>query len=287
MTEIQALPARIAEKLAAFDTLEPEFEASFRYVQDVQGQRRFAEIPIVATVRYLHALWICERKDRLLSVPQTVDRYEGRRCLELLRQWHIGESADVVTFLQRKLDALPFGEITRQLEAARRQTNASHLAQRLEHGRLVLLNRGFNLHTALEPLFTLPEDQMREQVRSACQEYGHTPLQIEEQRQMLQSPLYAFVRHPALAQRNMVVMDRLGIQVTGGDADQPGNRSWTVARPTMPSGPYAEQVIRGYVPLTAPQHNNPAGVRFTDRPEPVDLLRQRQEEVTPEAGAAG
>jgi hypothetical protein len=36
----------------------------------------------------------------------------------------------------------------------------------------------------------------------------------------------------------------------------------------MPSGPYAEQVIAGYVALTAPQHNNPRGVRWMDRTEP-------------------
>lgn len=101
------LPAVIAEHLAAFERLQPEFAASFLYVQEVQGQRRHPTFPIEASVRYLHALWVCACKDRLLSAPRTMERYEGRRCLELLERWQTGESAGVVEFLQHKLETLP------------------------------------------------------------------------------------------------------------------------------------------------------------------------------------
>jgi hypothetical protein len=56
------------QKLAAFEQLQPEFEARFRFVQEVHGQRRFAAFPVASTVSYLHALWVCECKDRLLNV---------------------------------------------------------------------------------------------------------------------------------------------------------------------------------------------------------------------------
>ena len=144
---------------------------------------------------------------------------------------------------------------------------------------MVLLWRGMNLHQALEPIFTLPPEELVRQVRASCALYGLTPDQIEERRRALASPVYATgVRHPALARRNMQVMNRLGMQVTSDVADRPDHRSWRVLAPTAtmaasgPSAhgePYAEQVIADYVALTAPLHNNPAGVRFWDRPEPV------------------
>src|SRR5690242_15698501 len=107
------------QKLKAFDQLQTEFEASFLFIQQVHGQRRFSTFPVAETVHYLHALWICECKDRLLSIYKNIERYEGRYCLELLRRWQEGESADVVAFLQRKLDGLPFAELTRQIQEAR------------------------------------------------------------------------------------------------------------------------------------------------------------------------
>jgi hypothetical protein len=264
-----AVPALVAEKLAVFDRLAPEFEASFQYVQDMQGQRRFAAIAIAGIVRYLHALWVCDRKDRLLSVPRTIQRYEGGRCLELLRQWHGGESTAVVAFLQRKLDGLPFAEITRQLEAARGHPGGSGVVERLHRGRLVLLNRGFNLHHALDAIFTLSQEELMRQVHAACAEYGHGPTQIEGQLADLASRPYTYVRHPALAQRNMVIMDRLGVHLSEDVANRPGHRTWSVATAAMPSAPYAEEVIAGYVQLTAPRHNNPGGIRFVDRPEMI------------------
>lgn len=260
------LPALVEAKLEAFDRLEAEFADSFLFVQAVQGQRRFPAFPVALAVQYLHALWVCERKDRLLSVPGATERYEGQRCLELLRGWQQGESAEVVAFLQEKLDSLPLAECTRQLEAIRRQGQDGSLVERLSQGRLVLLQRGMNLLHALEPLFTLPEETIAQEVVAACRERGHTPEQIEAQLQELRAPLLSALPHPALARRNMQVMDRLGVLLTANAADRPGARSWKVAEPTMPPGPYAEQVIRGYVALTAPWHNNVLGRRFSDYP---------------------
>ena len=37
-----AVQTLVQQKLAAFDRLQPEFEASFRFVQEVHGQWRFA-----------------------------------------------------------------------------------------------------------------------------------------------------------------------------------------------------------------------------------------------------
>jgi hypothetical protein len=268
-SETATLPRLVAEKLAAFGRLEPDFEASFQYVQEMQGYWRFPALPAQATVRYLHALWICDCKDRLLGVPRTIERYEAHRCLELLARSQEGaERAELVAFLQHRLDTLDFAAITRQLEAARRAGQEA-IEQRLVHGRLVLLNRGMNLLRALEPLFTLSEQALLDEVRAACAQLGHTPAQIEQQLRDMETPLYAFVRHPTLAQRNMLVMDRLIRRMADNASDRPGGRTWRVAAPTMPDAPYAQQVIAGYVALTAPQHNNPRGVRFADRPELV------------------
>jgi hypothetical protein len=75
------------QKLEAFERLQPEFEASFHFVQQVHGQRRFSTFPVMESVHYLHALWICECKDRLLSIYKNIERFEGRYCLDLLRRW--------------------------------------------------------------------------------------------------------------------------------------------------------------------------------------------------------
>ncbi len=56
------------QKLEAFERLQPACEASFRFVQQAHGQQCFSAFPVAETVRYLHALWVCECKDRLLSV---------------------------------------------------------------------------------------------------------------------------------------------------------------------------------------------------------------------------
>lgn len=261
----QSLPPLVEEKLATFARIEQLFEVSFQFVQEVQGQRRFSTFPIAYTVGYLHALCVCDRKDRLLSVPRMGDRYEGEHCLELLRDWQNGHFTGVVQFLQRKLDGLTFAEVTRQLEAARLGSDLDAVALHLERGRLVLLRRGINLHLALEPIFSLRDHTVNQQVREACAYYGHTPEQIEEQLRELRSPAYAFVRHPALAQRNMVLMDRVGVRAAKAKAGYAEGELPLPDGQADGDGAFAEQLIESYVLLTAPGHNNPAGVRFTDR----------------------
>src|SRR5438105_12133661 len=103
MTTTPTTQELVNQKLQAFEQLQAEFEASFRFVQQVHGQQRFTSFPIADSVRYLHALWVCECKDRLLSIYKNITRYEGRYCLELLRFWQEGDAAGVVAFLQRKL----------------------------------------------------------------------------------------------------------------------------------------------------------------------------------------
>lgn len=272
MAEEIVLPSLIAQKLSAFDRLQPEFEASFHYIEDVQGQRRFPTFPVDAAVRYLHALWVCDCKDRLLSVPRTIARYEGKRCLELLEHWQAGEISGVVEFLQRKLDSQPFSVLTRQIEDLQRQGGESALIERLKHGRLILLNRAMNLMQALEPIFTLPPQQLLADMQAACAHYGHQPEQIKQQVQELQTNLYTFVAHPALVQRNMLVMNKLGIQITADTSDQPGRRSSRVGVPTMPEQPYAEEVIKGYVEMTSLLHNNLSVHRFVNPPAALDVF---------------
>src|SRR2546421_13027494 len=135
-------PILIEQKLDAFEQLQPEFEECFRYIQDVHGQKRFPTISVADSVHYLHALWICECKDRLLSIYKNIERYEGRYCLELLRFWQAGDTAGVVAFLDRKLDMLPLADITRQLQEARQLHKDDGLPERLARGRMVMLNRG-------------------------------------------------------------------------------------------------------------------------------------------------
>ncbi len=256
-----ALPDLTQQKLVAFEGIENEFIECFQYKEAVHGQRRFDKLPIVDTVRYLHALWVCERKDALLSVPYSKARYEGQRCLELLRDWQWPEhsSADVVTFLHRKLDMLEFAELTRQVEEAQR-AGKRHVAERLIHGRMILLNRNFNLSQALDAIFTIEPDDLEEQVRLACHHYGHTPEQIEQQLAEMRSPLYLRSPHPALARRNMEVMNHLGVSVTENAADRPGSRTDRVMSPTLPQPAYAEQMIIGEITLSSMAHNNPAAV---------------------------
>ena len=294
MADEIVMPSLITEKLATFERLQQEFEASFRYIQDVQGQRRFPTFPIDAAVRYLHALWVCECKDRLLSIPKTIERYEGMRCLELLERWQAGEIAGVVEFLQRKLDSQPFSILTRQIEDLQRQGGDSAsargeaenagaqrpqalaaegaLIERLKHGRLVLLNRAMNLMQALEPIFTLSPQQLLADMQAACAHYGHQPEQIARQVQEMRTDLYTFVGHPALVQKNMVMMNKLGIQGTADIADQPGRRSARVDAPTMPEQPYAQQVIKGYVEMTSLVHNNLSVHQFINPTAAIDVF---------------
>jgi hypothetical protein len=190
--------------------------------------------------------------------------------LRLLSRWHEGETADVVDFLQRKLDMMPFADLTRQIREARSHHKGDGLAHRLIDGRSVLLNRGMNLMQAFDAIFALPEEQLIGEVRAACAQYDHRPQQIERQLVELSTDLYAYAPSPLLAQRNMEVMNKMGVYVMNKPSDQPGNRSWRVLEPTVPPDSFAEHVIEGYVELTAPEHNNPRDVRFVDRPEYSD-----------------
>lgn len=267
-TTVPATRDLVNQKLAAFDRLQPEFEACFQFVQDVHGQRRFSTFPISYVVGYLHALWVCECKSALLSVYKTIKEYDGRYSLELLRRWQVEEdTASVVAFLYRKLDMLPLADITRQVHEATRWHKDDGLAQRLAHGRLVLLNRGMNLMRALESIFTLPEEDLFREVRIACEQYGHLPHQIEQQLAEMESPIYAYVPHQELASRNMQVMNKLGVNVTLRPSDLPGRRSWRVVTPIEPLSPYAEHVVVGYREIISPWFNNLKSDRFVDRPE--------------------
>jgi hypothetical protein len=247
-------PPLVIEKLARFKEISGEVLANFPYVQDVQGQRRFSAFPITATVHYLHALWICNCKDLLLSVPITgrrrkgsddrFERYEGQYALGLLREWQEGRSANLVEFLALKLDYAPFGLITQNFEAAARSGNHA-LTRRLSHGRTILLNRTNNLVCALRSIFALPPDRLLREVREACLQFGHTIKQCDEQLAEMNSPLYAYVPHPSLARRNMLLMNILGMKITDNAADRPGKRTASVQPPAMPQYAYADYVVDG------------------------------------------
>jgi len=259
----------IEQKLAVFDAMQPEFEASFRFVEAMHGQRRFESFKVADAVYYLHARWVCECKGRLLSVAKTSKEYEGRLCLELLQQWQEGDTASVVEFLSHKLDMLPLADITRQLHEAYQQGQDDGLAERLVHGRLTMLNRGVNLMLLLDALFAFSAEELLQAVRLACVEYGHTPEQITQQLQEMDSPLYSYVPHQLLAQRNMLMMNVVGIEVAVKPADLPGKRSWRVLPPTETiDQPYADHVVEGYQELVSPTHNNLKDDRFVDRVEP-------------------
>jgi hypothetical protein len=273
MATTPQVPALVNQKLEEFERLQAEFEICFQFVQNVHGQHRFTSFPVVDSVRYLHALWICECKDRLLSVYKNIRRYEGHYCLELLQHWQEGDTAGVVDFLSRKLDMLPYADLTRQIHEARHQHENDRFVRRLEHGRLVLLNREMNRVQALDAIFAMPEDELIKEVQVVCARFGHDPGQIEQQLAEMETPLYAYVPHQVLAQRNMVVMNKLGVNVMGLPTDQPGERSESVLEPTEPLRPFAEQVVDGYVELTLPGHNNfITRLRFIDFPERGDII---------------
>ncbi|MDQ2885669.1 MAG: hypothetical protein M3Y39_06240 [Chloroflexota bacterium] len=266
----QNIPDLIQLKLEAFDRLQPELEASFQFLQDIHGHKRFPAFPVADVVRYLHARWICELKGRLLGVAKTVKEYDGERCLDLLNLWQREGTASVVDFLQHKLDMLPLADITRQYHEARQLSKDDGLARRLEHGRVIMLNRGVNLMQALDAIFGLPEEALLAEVRVACERYNHQSERIKQQLEEMKSPLYSYVPHQVLAQRNMLVMNKMGVNLTSAPSDQPGNRSWRVVPPTEPLSPYAEQVVEGYQELISPTHNNIKQDTFVDRPERSD-----------------
>ena len=233
-----------ARKLAAFALIEEEFIASFLFVQDVHGQRRFAEFPLGEIVRYLLALVLCERKDRILSVLRNIERYEGVHCLRLLRGWQAGETAEVVAFIHRKLDNQPFAEVSRQIEQAERAGDVQ-MARRLTSGRIVLLNRNFNLSHALDAIFALEPEPLRAEVCALCERFGATPDALDQQLAALDSDLYAYAPSAQVAWRNMLVMNRLGIRMGENDGERPGERSDRVVASASPAPSWAEEPIPG------------------------------------------
>jgi hypothetical protein len=279
------LPEVVQQKLTAFTALEPEFAASFAFVQAVHGQRRFAHLSVADVVRYLHACYICECKDRLLSVPQTIRRYRGDEALDRLGRWQAGDTAGVVAFLDERLDGQPFAQITAEVTAAQRQPGQQALAERLAHGRLVLLNRAMNLTRLLDAIFAPLDAELIQAVREAAAALGHTPEQIASAPAAFATPLYAFVPHHALAERNMRVMNMLGIDALVRPADLPGARTWRVLPPAEPPGPFAEIPIPAYTELTSPLHNNLCRHRFIDHADTLeDIARSKTiliEEIGP------
>jgi hypothetical protein len=259
----------VRAKLEAFERLRSEFEACFTYVQDVHGERRLSPFPLDGVIRYLHALWVCECKDRLLSVPKTIERYEGPRALEVLQKWQQGDAASVVAFLHRKLDSLPFADLTLQIQEAL-ASGQNILAERLTHGRMVLLNRAMNLNAALDSIFLLSAETMTAQVRAAAAQQGHTPEQIADQLATLDTALYAYVPHPMLARQSMQVMNAVGIRITDTLADRPGNRTSRVEQSQMPLAGYAQEVIEGERVLSGMEDNNPARLDEAMPPLAVD-----------------
>jgi hypothetical protein len=250
-------PHVITEKLSTFDRLSRDIRESFAHVQNVNGQRRFSSFSVASTVHYLHALWMCECKDLLLSVPRSTSRYHGHRALTLLRSWQAGETGEVVAFLEYQLALVPFTGITNRIQAAAHSGDET-LMRRLAHGRWVLLNRALNREHALQEIFMFSPEMLKRQVCTACAQYGHTVQEIETQLASLHTPLYACIRHPALAKRNMVLMNALGVRITNNVADRPGQRTSRIQAPTLPQQPYAEQVIDGATTLVSKWSNNPA-----------------------------
>lgn len=245
-----------ARKLEAFDRLEKEFEASFSIVRDVHGERRFDAAPLDLIVRYLHALWVCERKDWLLSVPKTIPRYEGGASLHALRAWQSGDEAAVVRFLERKLDGLSFAPLTQRLREAR-ASGDTVLADRLAHGRMILLNRAYNLNAALATLCMASAGESERQTRDAAARLGDAPEDIERQLAEFKTPLYSYAPHPALARRNMRVMNRLGVRIMDTEAGRPGQRTKKVEAPDLPLAPYAQEQIVNAHTLSSMADNNP------------------------------
>lgn len=245
-----------ARKLEAFDGLETEFEASFTTVQDMHGQRRFEAVSLDLIVGYLHALWVCECKDWLLSVPKTITRYQGGASLQMLLNWQRGDEASVMAFLERKLDGLSFAPLSRRVREAREAGDTS-LTSRLAHGRMILLNRAHNLHAALDTIFTSPIEEATRAVGEIAKRLGHTPDDIQRQLAEFKTPLYSYVPHPALARRNMVVMNHLGVRIADSDQSRPGERTTRVEVSNLPLPPYAQHLIINQHILSSMADNNP------------------------------
>jgi hypothetical protein len=265
----------IAQKLDAFERIRDDFVASFQFAQEIQGQKRFGSLTIADAVRYLRAQWIIECKDRLLSVPRSTRQKEGQDCLRLLATWQDGATASVVAYLHNRLDMEPFASITQQIQdaemAASPPAQQPVLVERLRHGRLVMLNRSANLLLLFDALFAPGEAELIAQVRAICANEGLGPEAIAGLLAGFGTPLYAYRPHPALARRNMVIMNDLGMSAIVRPDALPASRTWRLNAARTIESAYAEASIADYQELTAPGHNNLLGVRFVDRPDPGAL----------------
>ncbi|GER86169.1 hypothetical protein KDW_03310 [Dictyobacter vulcani] len=250
-------PELVEQKLTAFEQLQPEFERSFLFIEAIHGQERLEHLTVDDVVQYLHALWVGECKTSLLSIARSVKEYDGLQCLQLLQDWQEhGDLAGVVSFLYRKLNLLPIADITRQIQEAQQAGTSEKQLQRLLHGRQVLLNRGMNFLQMLDALSSLTPDELSRQVQSACQRYGHQPEQIQQQRAAMQSPLYTFVPHQILAERNMLVMNNLIRRIMVLPTDQPSKPVDHVSGRVEPAAPFAESLISPYMDMTSRAYNN-------------------------------
>jgi hypothetical protein len=261
-------PELVKQKLTAFAGIQDEFERCFRFKQEVHGQKRFSTFPVEQIVFYLHALWLCECKDRLLSVYKNIRRYAGGHSLELLQAWQTGDNAGVVSFLLETLEIQSIADFTAQIDRVQQQGADQELMQRLEQGRQIQLHRGSNLMHALEAIAAQSPANLLTEVRRACELYGHTPARLEEQLAGMSAPIYAYRPHALLAQKNMTVMNHLDVDVLAHNAAEPRAQAWLLKSAEQPRAPFAEQVIPGYLEMLAPLFNNVRGVRFVDRSEP-------------------
>jgi hypothetical protein len=134
----------------------------------------------------------------------------------------------------------------------------------------VLLHRMFNLARSLDAVFAPEPGHLRDEVRTAGEQYGHTPGEIDRQLAELRSELCAYAPRPELARRNMLVMNHLGPRVMEGKGDRPGARTEAVLAPTLPAPPYAEQVIPGAMTLSSMGWNNPRHLDLANPPLRVD-----------------
>jgi hypothetical protein len=235
----------------------------------MHGERRFGAIPLDLVVGYLHALWVCECKDWLLSVPKTIPRYEGGASLQMLLNWQKGDESSVAAFLERKLDGLTFAPLSTRITEALQAGNTI-LAARLAHGRTILLNRAYNLNAALDALFSTTAGEAIRQAREGAKRLGHTPEEIERQLANFRTPLYSYAPHPELARRNMHVMNRLGVRVTDMEQDRPGERTARVEVPSLPLSPYAQEAIANQHTLSSMAVNNPQHLDLAMPPLDVD-----------------
>lgn len=234
----EARGALARRKLRAFARIEEECIVSFQFVAEVHGQRRFTTFGVAKITGYLHALVLCSTKDHLLSVPQSVARYEGPRALKVMRDWQDGDNTSVIAFLHDRLDHQPFAALTRAIAASQAAGDTAE-ATRLIAGRAVLLNRLFTLAHALDAVIGAEPEWLRTEVRAQCRLLGHTPAQIARQLASLRTDLFSYAPHPDLARRNMLVMNAIGrrlARAAGANANG--------ARPAKEAdGPWEETLI--------------------------------------------